>query len=87
MPSYTITVVRGGGQLHPVIIRDPGLFAVCEQALAKAQDLAVNGCPFGDSIPPRQVEVRNGEGVLVLCVAIDESLKPRRDLGDNTPVV
>jgi hypothetical protein len=72
---YSIRVVRGGGEIRRVEVDDQQLEAVCRQALKKAQDLATHGCPFGDALPPRFVEIHDEQDQLLLRIAIDASLR------------
>lgn len=76
MPRYSVNVVRGGGEIAPVPVIDDAFRAVFGLALERAQHLVVHGCPFGDRIAPRRVEIRDERDDLVVSIAIDESLRP-----------
>jgi hypothetical protein len=76
MPRYSVNVVRGGGEIAPVPIVDDAVSAVFGLALERAQHLVVHGCPFGDRIAPRCVEIRDECDGLLISIAIDESLRP-----------
>jgi hypothetical protein len=76
LSEYRIIVLRAGGELHPVPVKEPGLDAVCRQVIRFAQNAAVHGCPLGDALPPVWVEVRDGEDRVVIRIHIDPTLKP-----------
>ena len=76
MPRFSITVVRADGRRVAIATTSDDLETVCRQALDKARSLAINGCPFGDRLPPRSVRIVDRDGTLVLRIAIDPSLIP-----------
>ena len=81
MSGYAIIVTRANGQLHPVTVKEPSFEKVCRQALRFAQDAAVHGCPLGDALPPKWVDIFDETGPLIVRIVVDESLKPQIDRG------
>jgi hypothetical protein len=81
MSGYAIIVTRASGQLHPVPVKESSFEKVCRQALRFAQNAANHGCPLGDALPPKWVDIVDGAGVLVIRIVVDESLKPQIDSG------
>jgi hypothetical protein len=81
MSGYAIIVTRADGRLQSVVIKDPSFEMVCRQALRFAQNAAVHGCPLGDALPPKWVDIQDDDGHLVLRITVDDSLKPRTGVG------
>ena len=71
--------MRADGRLRTLAVEDPGLDMVFRQALRFARNAAVDGCPLGDALPPKWVEIHDAAGRLVVRIMIDESLKPRAE--------
>jgi hypothetical protein len=76
MSGYAIIVTRADGRLQPVTLKDPDFEAVCRQAFRFAQNAAIHGCPLGDALPPRWVDIRRDDGDLILRITVDAMLKP-----------
>lgn len=80
MSDHAIIVTRADGRLHPLEIKDPSFEAVCAQALRFAQNAAVQGCPLGDALPPKWVDILESDGSLFIRITVDESLRPRLEV-------